>query len=167
MLFRVITPSKWNKKILRQDASIAGDAISDLRTSNNTLSVWSVADEKSREELLDLAVVAALNRDKLQRVFYVLLEESWLDEQHIIFQSVPGKCDFIKTEYKDLKSKHIDLKEIDYKQLGILANKIDSILKTSSLRFFTDKELKVKINNLKQDGFLTDKFSDKEEKFLN
>ncbi|MDE6244752.1 MAG: hypothetical protein K2M50_03750, partial [Treponemataceae bacterium] len=96
MLFRVITLNKWNKKISRQDAGIAGDAISDLRTTNNTLSVWKVSDEKANDELLDLAVVAALNRDKLQKVSYVLLDESWLDDNHIAFRPAPGKCDFIK-----------------------------------------------------------------------
>lgn len=167
MLFRVITLSKWNKKISRQDAGIAGDAISDLRTTNNTLSVWKVSDKKDNDELLDLAVVAALNRDKLQKVSYVLLDESWLDDNNITFQSAPGKCDFIKSEYHDLKSKHIDLTEIDYKQLGILAEKISSILVNSSPMCFTNKELGERINALKKDGFLTDKFNDKEERFLN
>ncbi len=167
MLFRVITFSKWNKKISRQDAGIAGDAISDLRTTNNTLSVWKVFDEKDNDELLDLAVVAALNRDKLQKVSYVLLDESWLNANHIAFQPAPGKCDFIKSEYHDLKSKHIDLTEIDYKQLGILAEEINSILDNSSLMCFTDKELGERIKTLKKDGLLTDKFNDKEEKFLN
>lgn len=166
MFFRVITFSKWNKKISRQDAGIAGDAISDLRTTNNTLSVWKVFDEKDYDELLDLAVVAALNRDRLQKVSYVLLDEAWLNDNNIAFQSAPGKCDFIKNEYHDLKSKHIDLTEIDYKQLGILAEKISSILGNSSLMCFTDKELGEKIKALKKDGLLTDKFNDKKEKFL-
>ena len=47
MLFRVITFSNMEQKKSRQDASIAGDVISDLRTTNNTLSVWEVYDEKT------------------------------------------------------------------------------------------------------------------------
>ena len=114
-----------------------------------------------------MAVVAALNRDRLAKGILCPLDESWLNDNHITFRPAPGKCDFIKSEYHDLKSKHIDLTEIDYKQLGILAEKISSILVSSSLMCFTDKELGERIKALKKDGFLTDKFNDKEERFLN
>ena len=43
MLIRMITGiSKWNgsKVVNREDAYICGDAISDLRTRDNKLSVW-------------------------------------------------------------------------------------------------------------------------------
>ena len=83
MLIRMITGiSKWNgsKVVNREDAYICGDAISDLRTRDNKLSVWKA---DTPEDIDDAIVALALNRDSIQKISCFLLNENDLEKIHI------------------------------------------------------------------------------------
>lgn len=69
--------SRWDgsRSVNRKDAFICGDAISDLRTTNNELSVWKA---DTQEDIEDAIVALALNRDSVSKLSYFLLEEDEL-----------------------------------------------------------------------------------------
>ena len=66
--------------IERDDALFTGDAISDLRTSNNTLSVWLIS---YKSELNDILIALALSRNKIDKLSYVEIEEAFIDDLKI------------------------------------------------------------------------------------
>ena len=66
--------SKWDgsKAVNRKDYYICGDAIGDLRTTDNKLSVWKA---DTQEDINDAIVALALNRDSVSKLSYFLLKE--------------------------------------------------------------------------------------------
>ena len=119
MLIRLISSiNKWDgsSTVKRKDPSICGDAISDLRTSNNRLSVWKA---DSTEDINDAIVALALNRDDVYKINYLILQEDKLKELEIeIANDQPGKAAGL---VEHILQKHRDLVEIDYIRLGGLA----------------------------------------------
>ena len=75
--------SRWDgsRSVNRKDAFICGDAISDLRTTNNELSVWKA---DTQEDIEDAIVALALNRDSVSKLSYFLLEEDELEKIEIV-----------------------------------------------------------------------------------
>lgn len=71
--------SKWDgsKAVNRKDYYICGDAIGDLRTTDNKLSVWKA---DTQEDINDAIVALALNRDSVSKLSYFLLKEEDLDK---------------------------------------------------------------------------------------
>lgn len=118
-LIRMISSiSKWNgsRKVNRTDATICGDAISDLRTTDNKLSVW-IGDNE--EDIDDAIVALALSRDDVQKVECFELDEKKLSEMEITTAEEKGKVGGLN---EAILCKHRNLVEIDYKRLGILAD---------------------------------------------
>ena len=127
MLIRLISNiSKWDGSIIikRKDPSICGDAISDLKTSNNRLSVWKA---DSPDDINDAIVALALNRDNVSKMNYLLLKEEDLTELEIeIADDELGKAAGLD---ETLLKKHRDLIEIDYVRLGELAQYMHKLAK--------------------------------------
>ena len=74
MYIRVVSNiHRWDgtATVKRPEAKVCGDAITDLKTSSNMLSVWNVDGENQIEESV---AVIALGRDRLDKVSYVMLE---------------------------------------------------------------------------------------------
>lgn len=119
MLIRGIASlARWDgtTHVNRSDATTAGDVISDLRTRNNTLSVWCA---DSDEDINDAIVAMSLNRTGLSKIVALLIDEADLNAMQIscsdeIIGDAPGAIESIK-------KKHRDLLEIDYKRLGDLS----------------------------------------------
>lgn len=65
--------SKWDgsNKVHREDQFICGDALGDLKTTQNALSVWKADNEMDIE---DAVVALTLSRDKVDKVFGVNLD---------------------------------------------------------------------------------------------
>lgn len=155
MLLRMIgSISKWNAlgKINRPDAGICGDAISDLRTKENKLSVWKA---DSQKDIDDAAVALALNRDNIQKLSYVLLDEKELSkmEIEISYVNIPGDVACIKD--KDLLKKHRDLIDIDYWRLGFLAEYMQKlVIKNINVKTFTVNDIKNLLFNYKKNDII-------------
>lgn len=119
MLIRLITNiNKWDgsKVVHRPDAYICGDAISDLRTTDNKLSVWKA---DSQEDIDDAIVALALNRDSVSKICYFFLQEEELAKMKIeISDEEAGKALGLK---ESILNKHRDLIELDYWHIGFLA----------------------------------------------
>ncbi len=142
--------SRWDgtTKVNRPDATIAGDVIADLRTSENTLSVW-LAD--TEEDIQDAVVALALTRDKVSKLTALLLDDETLTDMRIELSGdakgqAPGASETIT-------SKHRDMLEIDYKRLGSLADYMMGLAKNDSKRKeYTKSQVKTLLEQYRTQG---------------
>lgn len=132
MLIRMISGiSKWDgsKIVNRKDAYICGDAISDLRTTDNKLSVWKA---DTPEDINDAIVALALNRDSVSKLSYFLLNEKDLDKIDIkISDKQAGVAAGLDSR---ILTKHRDLIDLDYWRLGYLAEHLTKLAKDENNR---------------------------------
>lgn len=116
ILVRKIARAKWPDELCGID-KLNGDAISDLRTTNNTISLWRVASEAELPSAM-LALSASSKSSKVENVSLVWFPEAAILERNIRLDSeTPGD-----TVISDLASLHCDACEITYKSLGDLAS---------------------------------------------
>lgn len=120
MYIRVVSNiHRWDGTVNlnRPDAKVCGDAITDLKTSNNMLSVWNVDGE---EQINESVAVIALGRERLDKVSYVILENNVIENEiNLSFQNNAGKCKPITKE--EILKRHRDIVELDSAQLENLA----------------------------------------------
>lgn len=142
MLIRGIASlARWDGTTVvnREDATTAGDVISDLRTQSNTLSVWRA---DSPEDINDAIVAMSLNRTEVSKVIALLLDEKDLSAMKIDFSdAIPGKA---PGAAESIKNKHRDLLEIDYKRLGVLSDYMMKVVHDK------DKRVEITKPNLKK-----------------
>ena len=150
MLIRSIASlARWDGSTIvhRPDATTAGDVISDLRTQNNTLSVWRA---DSDEDINDAIVAMSLNRNDVSKMIALLLDEEELTAMQIDFSDKnPGKA---PGAIEDIKKKHRYLVEIDYKRLGVLSNYMLKIVHDKSKRIEVSKPNMKKLLEQYRDG---------------
>ena len=149
MLIRGIASlARWDGSTIvhRPDATTAGDVISDLRTQNNTLSVWRA---DSQEDINDAIVAMSLNRTDVSKMIALLLDEAELSAMQIDFSDAqPGKA---PGAIESIKQKHRDLVEIDYKRLGSLSDYMLRIVHDKTKRVeLTKPELKKLLEQYKE-----------------
>jgi hypothetical protein len=76
LLLRIVTRPKWIAPDSWKPGDVPADALTDLRTHNNGLSVWNVDTDRSN---LDSVIVAvASNRERLDKLDYALFDEAVL-----------------------------------------------------------------------------------------
>lgn len=119
MLIRgIASVSRWDgsTRVTRDDATTAGDVISDLRTTQNTLSVWNA---ETNDAVDDAVVAIALGRTSISKVVALQLDEAELNRMEIYLKDEPGKAN---GAIDAIKNNHRNMLEIDYKRLGLLSN---------------------------------------------
>jgi len=94
------------------------DALVDLSTKNNELSVWYITDEKSNFERIISALAAY--RDHLSNFDYVLFDKKFLDENNIKIRKTKGIS--LDEEVNELW--HFDLYELSALKIVNLAKTI-------------------------------------------
>lgn len=154
MLIRMISSiSRWDgsRSVNRKDAFICGDAISDLRTTNNELSVWKA---DTQEDIEDAIVALALNRDSVSKLSYFLLEEDELKKIEIdVSDQKPGAVAGLKD---CILSKHRDLIELDFWRLGFLTQYMLELVKNpKQCKNLTRKEIKALLEKYKNKNLIT------------
>ena len=136
----VASIDKWDgsKQVNRPTPSICGDAMSDLRTKENRLSVWK---GDSTEDIDDAVVALALSRDKVQKLSYLILREESLAKLEIeIADDHVGKAPGLEDS---ILSKHRDMIEMDFFHLGFLAEYMSDLAKNPNNQYTrTKKEIK-------------------------
>lgn len=141
MLIRMLSNiHKWDGSVTinREDASICGDAIGDLRTTNNRLSVWKV---ENQEDIEDAIVALALNRDDVCKIDYLILDEKDIAAMKI--EIVDDQLGVAAGLNPSILQKHRDLVEIDYTRLGLLAQYMTEIAKiVENPKIFTKGQIK-------------------------
>lgn len=153
MLIRKIASFKrWDSTeipnlITRENPLFTGDAISDLRTSGNTISVWETPD-LAPANVAPILATLALNGDKLNKVVYVALDENYLKKKKILVNPVIGQCNSVVDQ--SILQRHRDISEVDYWHLGYLAEYIFELVKNNKYYSATLSEIKTYIKDLIQ-----------------
>jgi len=104
LLLRVISKAKWYKENLPwlMENDLQADALTDLRTDNNKLSLYHIEDDKSNLERIITALASTRQRpDKLD---YVLLELPILENAGFRIESTRGKTpdDAVNLWHRDM-----------------------------------------------------------------
>ena len=134
LLIRKIKKCKW-----LQDDEVPNDAADAItggcvRTQDNTLSVWEVPDENKIDEAV-LAIVSA--GDHLETIDIVQIDREYLEENKIDCRETEGD-----TPVKDLANTHIDLSNLFYTELGIIACHIADKFRQGKVKRYRKKRLK-------------------------
>lgn len=129
---RKIAYNKWpSKRCAIED--INGDAVTDLKTNKNTLSLWKIDSLNDMDSAI-LAIAASSQSSAIETVVVVWFRDCDLQNNInavVIDDQNPGD-----TIVPDLANTHIDLCNITYKTLGELsAFVIDEILSEHYIRY--------------------------------
>jgi len=117
LLLRTVSKPKWVAPGWMEAADVPADALSDLRSSDNALSVWAV--EVDHTNLNVVLAALASHRDRLDKVDYTILDEAIL---------VPISIKCVRSEagtpHVAANAAHRDLIELTVKKLAHLAHEM-------------------------------------------
>lgn len=98
MLIRgLASVGRWDGStfIQREGAHFSGEAIADLRTQKNTLSVWYMS---SSLEEKDAIAAMCLNRSSLDKFVYLTIDEDEFDRVSISYEKFWGNLMMLQKE---------------------------------------------------------------------
>lgn len=134
LFIRKINRNKWLQADQVPD-DVSADAITGcMRTQRNTLSVWEVQDENKIDEAV-LAIVSA--GDHLETIDVIQIDREHLEENRIDCIQTEGR-----TPVEDLVGTHVDLCNLAYKELGIIAYHIVDKFRQGKVERYTKTRLK-------------------------
>lgn len=114
---RKIEYSKWTQRKILEGDQPSADAITNcMKTRSNTLSLWSIDEENETNEAI-LAIAAQLER--LESIDILTIDPSLITNRGLSTQKCLGL-----TPYESFKEKHLDVVDLDYKSLGLMAEVI-------------------------------------------
>jgi hypothetical protein len=119
-LLRAIRKAKWYRNPdlpWLSEGELQADALYDLKTDNNILSVWHILDDHSNKEQIITALAAT--RQHPVQFDYFLLEEQYPRELNIKIVEIPGD-----SPDQGINSWHRDLIELSAEKLMQLARAI-------------------------------------------
>ena len=115
---------------LYDGAFSTGDILlSDLKTSHNTLSIWSYDTDEEKEEVL---VAIALTRGHISKLAYVIMDDAKIHKLGIPMEIEEGISDGITR--KDILLRHANLSYIDFWRLGFIAEYISELARNKEDR---------------------------------
>ena len=140
LLLRAIRKSRWNKDNFPwlTQGDIQADLLGDLVTSNNTLSVWLVQDDKSN--LNEVITALASNRNTISNLDYTIFDISLLENINIRLEVNEGN-----TPHDKANRWHRDLIELT-------ANNIVNLAESLLINSCIERVLEKKILNLIKDA---------------
>lgn len=134
LILRTIRKSKWyknNNVAWLKQGEIQADALGDLLTKNNTLSVWLVEDDQSNIEQIVTALAAS--RDTISNLDYAIFQIDLLANANIKIENNEGA-----TPYEKANRFHRDLVELTATKLINLA---ETILVNSQIERISEKKI--------------------------
>ena len=148
LLVRKISKSKWTSgDTVPED--IQADAITGcLRTHGNKLSVWAIQDESSIDEAF-LALVAA--GDRLDTIDVVQMNFEELQKDGFRCARTKGR-----TPVEDLVDTHLDICDLSYGKLGVIACYIANMVRNGKQVRRTVGELKEILRTAIAEGRLSE-----------
>lgn len=109
-----IAKAKWYRHSWLSREDVGADALTDLKTKGNTLSIWMIDDERSN---LDQVVAAlAAGRHKLGHFDYALLDYALLEGAGLAMKRYPGT-----TRDREANDYHVDIVQLTARDIGQLA----------------------------------------------
>ena len=137
MISLKIARAKWYSKEYLQEDDIGADAITSLRTSGDTLSMWRCNADKETIQEVALALVSnGDNFDTINIVFIPCVEIECLD---IEMQNTPGV-----TPHKSISDRHVDLVHLNIARLTYISQALAPRIRSenNSVYTFTARALK-------------------------
>ncbi len=136
-LVRKVSRAKWPDDVCEL-GNIPGDTVSDLRTSNNTLSLWRIETEDDLEKAA-LALSASSKTERIEMVSVVWIPEDIFIENGLSLE----KSSIGDTVVFDLANTHCDICNLTYASLGIVAQTIlREIIKEGRYKRFNKAHIK-------------------------
>lgn len=133
-LVRMISRGKWpdsDYNIITID-KLSADAVTDLKTSKNTLSTWEI---NSKEELEYVALALAANRNKIEKIDIVSIEKAQIVNSGFEIGNNPGN-----TPVTDIADTHKDIINLTHKSLGEFATIVLKSLEDRHI-FYSKKDV--------------------------
>jgi hypothetical protein len=155
LFIRKINKAQWLQTDIVQGEDVSADAITNcMKTKGNTLSAWEVESKTDIDKAV-LAMVAA--GDHLETIDVVPMTPEYLTEKEVDFKKISGL-----TPVEGLIKNHINLEQLSYKKLGIIAYHIVDKIREREVKRYTEgkcKEIlrkaisegKLKIEDIKDD----------------
>ena len=133
-VLRVIRKARWYRDESTAwlgEGEFQADALADLETKGNALSLWVVADDRSNLE----QVVSALasTRQYIANLDYALLDQKFIAEHNLKLQPVTGN-----SPYEQVNMWHHDLVELSASKLCVLAK---IIFECGEKKRYTEKDV--------------------------
>jgi hypothetical protein len=161
----LLYPNKWDpvKDVDRKDAFLAGDNVTELRTSKNMLSVWLA---NSQEDIDDAMVAMALNKDNPCKMVAYLMDEKELEGIEI--ETVDNEIGKALGADESILLKHRNLVELDYWRLGYLTEYMIKLSRNKDRQVVMTKgEVVELLNKYKGTKISADKVNEKLRSKLN
>jgi hypothetical protein len=145
LFVRKIDYAKWAQRQILEGEPPSADAITNcMKTTRNTLSLWSIRDESE----LDEAVLAiAAQGDHLDTIDILKINPSLISDRGLNVIKSHGL-----TPYAGFVNNHLDIVKLDYALLGIMAGVIVESIRHGGRKRVTFGELKKIITKGIEDG---------------
>ena len=156
-LVRTINRENWPEPNEISDISkLSADALKDLNTTNNELSVWEVDSEDDVWKGV-LAYIASRNSKVTDDVDIVVIKEDDLKDKKlsVTYHKNP-------TNFMGMEDKHKDILELDYKSMGNLASVIIKALDEEKDRICSKIEVDEWFKKAIQEGYISSSKIDKD-----
>ncbi len=137
LLVRKINKAKWQEVHDLDPGEMPADPVtSDLRTTDNRLSLWAVpSDDPASIEQVVIAMCTTF--DSLCTVDFVCLEKNDFDNQGVQIRHSPGE-----THITDLQETHRDAVRLDLVRLGKFADIVKKAVDLDRVTRFTKSKVK-------------------------
>jgi hypothetical protein len=121
-LVKTIVRSRWDHGPVTAPGEMPADAITDLKTTGNTLSFWT-SEQADESALLDAVIGVAAGRDAIAKIEVWFVRRTELEAEGFSTKASPGK-----TPVVHLRERHVDVVDIDVDCLTKLMMRIDQTL---------------------------------------
>lgn len=133
---RVVNPGFWPEEEIINNGynidNVNADAITkDLKTTENTLSLWALKDTN------DVVLAMASNSSRICDIYTLKLNNEIIDKSDLEILNEPGN-----SRISDINSFHYNIKNLTYKKLSDVSKVIiESLKDVNNLNTFTKKDV--------------------------
>lgn len=146
-LVRKVNKAKWFQIDILNNSDVTADAITNcLKTTNNTLSVWSIKEENDVNNAV-LAISSGL--DHIETIDVVILEKETIEKHKIKIVVSNGN-----TPISTFVNSHRDLSNLTFTKLGFIKDHIVERIRENKLKRFTKGTLIKMLKQAIDDGIL-------------
>lgn len=149
LLARSLKRSRWEDPSETLDClGVPADRITDLKTTDNALSLWR-AGSKEKLDLTAAIIAIAATRERLDP-----LELAWIEEDQIKMKELPTAATPGCTPVEAHKSLHVDLIRLDHQRLAAFASILSSSLAKECYIKFTKEQVRAHLTRAVSEGTL-------------
>lgn len=135
LLARKCARAKWAPKAYHSSSEIPSDAVADLKSSENTLSFWTIADA-SDEELKKTALALAAAGDRIDS-----LDVVWVAERDLLSGGLTIERTDGATPVVSLRSRHVDICHLDLNRHTTVVRLVAAAIKNENIKRLSKKEV--------------------------